>query len=94
VALAIPALMLALLVLLLSRDSGLGAPARTETREPFFVLPLRDFGERLRTGLADLRVPEEYQSLFNPRAIAAAVTGGSPLLWLAVAAIVTLLALR
>jgi hypothetical protein len=94
VALAIPALLLAVLVLLLSRDSGLGAPARTETREPFFRLPLRDLGDRVRTGLAGLRVPEEYQSLFNAPAIAAAVTGGSPLLWLAVAAIVTLLALR
>jgi hypothetical protein len=94
VTLAGPAVALAVLILVRARAQAGDAATRRGSLEPFFQLPLQGLGGRLWQALAGLRVPPEYESLFNPPAIAAAMTSGRPLLWIAVAAVVTVLILR
>jgi hypothetical protein len=52
-----------------------------EPPPPLLPAPWADRPARLRRRLVALRVPEQYRSLVNPRAIEAAMGRGQPLLW-------------
>lgn len=79
VALFVPLLIIALLVF----GAANTALIRTQRRPPLFDLPAARAFARLRRAAASATVPEQYRSLFNARALEAAVAGGRPLLWLA-----------
>jgi hypothetical protein len=56
---------------------------KTQSRPALFDLPAARALARVRSTAAALSVPEQYRSIFNPRALEMAVAGGRPLLWLA-----------
>jgi hypothetical protein len=65
------------------RISVPGGEVRGASRPPLFTVPgLATFG-RLRDAVRSATVPEEYQSIVNPRALEKAAAGGRPLLWIA-----------
>jgi hypothetical protein len=79
VALFVPLLIIGLLVFG-AANTGL---IKTQSRPALFDLPAARALNGVRHAVAELTVPEQYRSLFNPRALEAAVAGGRPLLWLA-----------
>jgi len=79
VALFVPLLIIGLLVFG-AATTGL---IRTESRPALFDLPAARAIARARRIVASIAVPEQYRSIFNPRALETAVAGGKPLLWLA-----------
>lgn len=96
VALGGPLLLLAILPALGARGApvpvlgarGAAAPARAAPAiapgtppPPLFTIPGANRPRRLAAWMAAQRVPEQYQSLVNPRAVEAAMGRGQPLLW-------------
>jgi hypothetical protein len=79
VALFVPLLIIGLLVF----GAANTALIKTQSRPALFDLPAARALARVRSTAAALSVPEQYRSIFNPRALEMAVAGGRPLLWLA-----------
>src|SRR5712664_3963323 len=79
VALFVPLLIIGLLVFGATNT----ALIKTQSRPALFDLPAARALNRVRLAVAELTVPEQYRSIFNPRALETAVAGGRPLLWLA-----------
>ena len=79
VALFVPLLIIGLLVF----GAANTALIKTQSRPALFDLPAARALSRVRLAVAALTVPEQYRSIFNPRALETAVAGGRPLLWLA-----------
>ncbi|HEX6349089.1 MAG TPA: hypothetical protein VF160_06825 [Candidatus Dormibacteraeota bacterium] len=79
VALGLPLLVLVLLPLLGGRSPRVAAAveAPPPLLSPVWARPQARIWNRVRA----LRVPEQYRSLFNPRALEAAMGRGQPLLW-------------
>lgn len=78
-ALGVPVAALALLLLPALRADVV--PARRRVPDPFFSTPAASAPRRAYEWLAALRAPEQYRSLFNPRAVEAAMARGQPVLW-------------
>ncbi len=57
-------------------ELGAGRPP-----QPLFSLPWRGYPGALVDGLLRLRLPAQYETLLNPRAIEAAMARGQPVLW-------------
>jgi hypothetical protein len=78
-----PLLLLAILPALGARRAATAAPASASggAPAPLFTIPGADRPRRLAAWLAARRVPEQYRSLVNPRAVEAAMGRGQPLLW-------------
>jgi hypothetical protein len=79
VALGLPLLLLVLIPVVASR--GAPAPAAMEAPAPLLRVPWAGAQARAWNRLRALRVPEQYRSLVNPRAVEAAMGRGQPLLW-------------
>jgi hypothetical protein len=60
-----------------------GFNIRGGARPPLFETPGAVAVARLRELVRAATVPDDYRSIFNPRAIEAAAAGGRPLMWLA-----------
>lgn len=80
VALGLPLLLLAVVPALAGRRAP-AAGVAADSPPPLLTAPWTDRPARFGRRLAALRVPDEYRSLFNPRAIEAAMGRGQPLLW-------------
>jgi hypothetical protein len=63
-----------------------GFNIRGGARPPLFETPGAVAVARLRELVSAATVPDQYRSIFNPRAIEAAAAGGRPLMWLAAVA--------
>jgi hypothetical protein len=63
-----------------------GFNIRGGARPPLFEVPGLAAFARMREQVRAATVPEEYRSIFNPRAIELAAAGGRPLMWLAAVA--------
>jgi hypothetical protein len=56
---------------------------RAQARPPLLELPAAAAIDQVRRAVRSAALPEQYRSLFNPRALEAAAAGGRPVLWLA-----------
>ena len=56
---------------------------RAQPRPPLLELPAAAAIDQVRRAVRSATLPEQYRSLFNPRALEAAAAGGRPVLWLA-----------
>lgn len=63
-----------------------GFNIRRGARPPLFATPGSAVIGRFRAQVRAAAVPEQYRSIFNPRAIELAAAGGRPLMWLAAVA--------
>jgi hypothetical protein len=78
-ALGVPVVALALILMPVLRAGVL--PAARGAVEPFFETDWTAAPRRWYERLARIRVPKDYESLFNPRALEAAMARGQPVLW-------------
>jgi hypothetical protein len=56
---------------------------RTQSRPRLLEIPAAAALDRVRQAVRSATLPEQYRSLFNPRALEMAATSGRPVLWLA-----------
>jgi hypothetical protein len=73
---------LLLIALLLYAFAG-ASLVRSQPRPALFALPGWGVGERIRELVRAARVPDQYRSLLDLRAVEAAAAGGRPVLWAA-----------
>jgi hypothetical protein len=63
---------------------GFAALAKSsQARPPMFSIPGAIALNRLRDSIRAARVPDQYRSILDPRALEKAAAGGRPFLWLA-----------
>lgn len=74
----VPLLVVAVAVFLTAN----AAAVRTQSRPAIFPLPSLPFLAQLRAGLRSATVPEQYRSIFSPRALESAAAGGNPIVWI------------
>ena len=79
IALGLPLLLLVMIPVVAVRRPRAAAPATAPP--PLLPLPWTAVQGRARNRLRSLRIPEQYRSLVNPRAVEAAMGRGQPLLW-------------
>jgi hypothetical protein len=82
VALLGPLLVLGLVAVAVSRPAR-PAALREKSRSPMFEIPGQKWLAPAWAQLRAATIPEQYRSMFNPRALETVVAGGSSLLWLA-----------
>jgi hypothetical protein len=64
------------------RSNSFPEPGASSPRPaPLFEVPWTDWPQRISDRALALRLPEQYASLFDPRALEAAMARGQPVLW-------------